>query len=136
MGNVLITVTAKNELSIQILLHPTEENMKEEKKAYDPWFFLSSLEEKILSQKAKVHWLGVGNGNNKQFYRAAKVQEVRNSIREIQRQDGSITKSQEEIKDEAVNHLTQFLSTIPADYVGTMERNLDNYWDFSVTNMT
>ena len=58
------------------MLHPTQDNMREESIAYDRWNFLSTLEEKILSKKAKVHWLGIGDGNNKQFHQAAKVREV------------------------------------------------------------
>lgn len=75
------------------MLNPTQENMREVSFAYDRWNFLSTLEEKILSQKAKVHWLGIGDGNNKQFHRASRVREVRNAIREIHKEDGTIAKT-------------------------------------------
>ncbi|XP_056842892.1 uncharacterized protein LOC130495511 [Raphanus sativus] len=112
------------------MLNPTQENMREESIAYDRWNFLSILEEKILSQKAKVHWLGIGDGNNKHFHRAAKVREVRNAIREIHREDGTIAVTQEEIKEEAVRHFSRFLSHKPEDFVGIAENELKQLLDF------
>ena len=106
------------------MLNPTQENMRQESRAYDRWNILSTLEEKILSQKAKVHWLDIGDGNNKQFHHAAKVREVRNVIREIQREDGTTTRTQEEIKVEAVDHFPRFLSHTPDDFVGVTEAEL------------
>lgn len=60
----------------------------------------------------------MGDGNNKSFHRAAKVREVRNAIREINRLDGSVVDNQEDIKKEAVEHFYNFLTHIPADYRG------------------
>ncbi|XP_056850253.1 uncharacterized protein LOC108824527 [Raphanus sativus] len=91
---------------------------------------VKNLEEKILSQKAKVHWLGIGDGNNKQFHRAAKAREVRNAIREIHKEDGTIVETQEEIKEEAVRHFSTFLSHKPEDFVGIAEDELKQLLDF------
>lgn len=44
------------------MMNPTQESMEDESKAYERWLFLAGLEEKILSQKAKLHWLNVGRG--------------------------------------------------------------------------
>lgn len=55
---------------------PNKMNIHDEAVAYRRWVFLSALEEKVLSQRAKVHWLNVGDGNNKSFHRAATVREV------------------------------------------------------------
>lgn len=60
---------------------PSQANIHDEVVAYRRWIFLSALEEKVISQRAKVHLLEVGDGNNKSFYRAAKVREIRNSIK-------------------------------------------------------
>lgn len=84
--------------------------------AYRRWIFLSALEEKVISQRAKVHWLEVGDGNNKSFHRAATVREVRNSIREIKRLDGTIADNQDDIKQEAVDHFFTFLTHVPEDF--------------------
>lgn len=94
---------------------PTQVNMKTEYVAFERWLFLSNLEERVISQRAKIHWLDVGDGNNKNFHRAAKVTEIRNSIREIKRLDGSVADSQEEIKKEAVDHFYNFLAHVPTD---------------------
>lgn len=59
------------------------------------------MEEAFYKQRAKLHWLEVGDGNNRYFHNAVKIREVRNSIREIIRADGSIAKTGDEIKEEA-----------------------------------
>lgn len=102
------------------LNNPNSDLMVEEAKAFDRWSFLSLLEEKILSQKAKVHWLSIGDGNNKQFYQAAKVREVRNSIGETKRRDGTMATTQDEIKVEAVSHFNTFLNHQPTGYSVTI----------------
>lgn len=73
------------------LQNPTVQNTEQEAR----WSKLSDLEEKFLSQKAKLHWLKIGDGNNKQFHQAVKIREVRNAIREIQRSDGTTVDTQE-----------------------------------------
>lgn len=83
-----------------------------------------------MSQRAKLHWLGIGDGNNKQFYQAAKVREVRNSIREIKRCDGSLATSQDEIKMEAVNHFNVFLNHKPLGFTDIGEEELHNLLEF------
>lgn len=95
---------------------PSQVNIYEEAVAYRRWIFLSALEEKVISQRAKVHWLDVGDGNNKSFHRAAAVREIRNSIREIKRLDGTIADNQEDIKQEAVEHFFNFLTHTPQDF--------------------
>ncbi|KAF8116436.1 hypothetical protein N665_0018s0046 [Sinapis alba] len=40
---------------------PTPALLDAEAHAYDRWMLLSSIEEKVLSQRAKLHWLKVGN---------------------------------------------------------------------------
>lgn len=106
------------ELQTKTLDEPSQANMVMESAALSRWTFLSKLEEKVLSQRAKIHWLVIGDGNNKTFHRAARVREVRNSIREIKREDGSIADNQEDIKKEAVDYFSKFLNHIPQDYTG------------------
>lgn len=103
------------ECQTKTLDDPSQGNMEDESVAMERWSFLSHLEGKVLKQKAKIHWLGVEDGNNKTFHRAAKVREVRNSIREIKRADGSIADNQEDIKKEAVEHFCNFLTHVPPD---------------------
>lgn len=61
------------EAQTKTLGDPTQMNIEAESVAYRRWIFLSTLEEKVLSQRAKILWLNVGDGNNKSYYRAAKV---------------------------------------------------------------
>lgn len=89
------------ECQTRTTLDPTAANMEAETIVYQRWQLLADLEEKYLKQKSKLHWLNIGDGNNRYFHQAVKNRERKNSIREIQRSDGSITVSQEEIKKEA-----------------------------------
>ncbi|CAN7118348.1 unnamed protein product [Brassica rapa subsp. narinosa] len=118
------------ELQTKTLAEPSQANMEVESVAQARWSFLSTLEEKVLSQKAKIHWLGVGDGNNTTFHRAAKVREIRNSIREIKRGDGSIADTQEDIKAEAVDYFHSFLTHIPEDYCGVSSEILKDLLKF------
>lgn len=45
---------------------------------------LSELEEKFLGQISKLHWLNVGDKNNRYFHQASKIREVGNAIREVE----------------------------------------------------
>ncbi|KAF8090519.1 hypothetical protein N665_0475s0053 [Sinapis alba] len=69
---------------LNAMTNPSPLMLDEETRAYERWVSLSSIEEKVLSQRAKG--------------RAAK-----NSIREIQKEDGTIVDTQEDIKNEAVD---------------------------------
>lgn len=88
------------------------------------------MEEKVISQREKIHWLDVGDGNNKSFHRAAKVREVQNSIREIKRLDGSVADNQEDIKKEAVGHFYNFLTHIPTEYSGASIEELKSLLNY------
>ena len=112
------------EAQIKTLVDPSQGNMEAEAAVYGRWSFLSRLEEKVLSQRAKIHWLDVGDGNNKSFHRAAKIREIRNAIREIKRSDGSVADNQEDIKEEAVDHFFKFLTHVPMDYSETSVEDL------------
>ncbi|KAF8116345.1 hypothetical protein N665_0019s0025 [Sinapis alba] len=100
------------EAQTKTLEDPNPTNMEVEYAAYERWSWLSRLEERVISQRAKIFWLEVGDGNNKSFHRAAKVREVRNSIREIKRLDGSVADNQEDIKKEAVDLFYNFLAHV------------------------
>ena len=104
------------EVQEKTLANPNQVNIQDEAIVYRRWIFQAALEGKVMSQRAKIHWLDVGDGNNKSFHRAAKVREIRNSIREIKRVDGSVADTQEDIKKEAVDHFYNFLNHVPLDY--------------------
>lgn len=112
------------------LENPSLINIEAESMAYGRWVFLSALEEKVISQRAKIHWLELGDGNNKSFHRAVKVREIRNAIREIKRPDGSVADTQEEIKYEAVEHFHKFLTHIPSEYKGVNEEEMKDLLNY------
>lgn len=54
------------------LANPSEGAVQEEAEAYGKWLHVASLEEDFLKQRAKFHWLDIGDKNNKTFHRAIK----------------------------------------------------------------
>lgn len=118
------------EAQTKTLEDPTQINIEAESVSYGRWTFLSTLEEKVISQRAKIHWLDVGDGNNTSFHRAAKVREVQNSISEIKRLDGSVADNQEDIKKEAVDHFYNFLTHVPTEYSGASIEELKSLLNY------
>lgn len=45
--------------------NPSDSSIREESKAYGKWLNIASLEEDFLKQRAKLHWLEIGDQNNK-----------------------------------------------------------------------
>lgn len=100
------------------LADPSQEMIHQELLAYKKWKRLADLEEEFLKQKAKMHWLDVGDGNNKFFHSWVKIREIRNAIHEIWCADGSIVTTDEEIQKEAERYYAEFMNFIPTDYEG------------------
>lgn len=100
----------------ETLQNPSQTAIEEETKAYACWQRLSDLEEIYLKQKAKLHWLAVGDRNNSYFHKTCKTRRMRNSIREIVNSNGETLKNGEEIKHEAEVFFKTFLTHKHADY--------------------
>lgn len=79
----------------RLLNNSTHDNIREELTASERWNRISGIEEKILKQRSKMHWLELGDRKNKVFHSAARIREMRNTIREIKCRFGAIVKSQE-----------------------------------------
>lgn len=103
------------------LLRPTTETIQEEAVAYEKWIHVAGLEEDFLKQRAKLHWLEVGDQNNKTFYNAIRSRQAQNTIREIRCQDGRTVSTQAEIKYEAEKFFSEFMNLHPTKYQGTTE---------------
>lgn len=97
------------------LQEPTSENMRAEQVAAERWQRISDIEEKMLKQRSKLHWLHVGDRNNRTFHNDAKVRESKNAIREIKCSSGNMATTQEEIKHEAERFFHEFLSHEPPE---------------------
>lgn len=114
----------------ETLENPNGETIKEEVKAHEKWQRLAELEEGYLKQKSKLHWLDVGDGNNRTFHSAAKVREVRNNIHEIKCPNGEIAKTEEEINKEAERFFEEFMTTQPEDFEGAIVETLKDLLNF------
>lgn len=117
----------------ETLHRPSPDAVKEEAEAYDKWYNVAELEEEFFKQKSKLHWLQVGDQNNKIFHNAVKVREARNTIREVQCSDGAIVSSHEEIKHEAERFIKDFLTLKPSDFMGVTVERLQSLLEFRCT---
>lgn len=79
-----------------------------------------------MQQKSKLHWLDVGDKNNKYFHNSVKARVAMNSIREIQCTDGRVCTSHDDIKEEAVRFFKSFLQAKPEDFEGSSVAEIQN----------
>ncbi|XP_010445682.1 PREDICTED: uncharacterized protein LOC104728399 [Camelina sativa] len=129
LGNLVL----KTKQALEVLCHKQQANlanpsstaMEEENEAYARWDFLAVLEEKFLKQRSKLHWLKVGEKNNKAFHRAATVRKAQNTIKEIHCSDGRVVVKDDEIKLEAERHFREFLQLIPPGFEGSTVAELE-----------
>ena len=112
------------------LSNPSPVAMAEENEAYNRWDKVAGLEEKYLKQKSKLHWLDVGDKNNKTFHRAATIREANNCIKEVLCNDGRVVKDEEEKKAEAERYFRDFLQLVPSDFEGSSVENLQDLLQF------
>ena len=106
------------------LANPSDLAIQEEAAAYGKWLHVASLEEEFLKQKAKLHWLDIGDQNNKTFHRAVRSRQAQNMLREIRCANGIVVSTHEEIKQEAVRFFSEFLNQVPESYKGVAEEEL------------
>lgn len=104
--------------------------MEAEKEAYSKWDHVATIEEKFLKHRSKLHWLNIGDRNNKTFHRAVATREAMNSIREIVTQDGRVVTYKDEIKTEAEDFFKDFLQTVPEGYEGMTVEELEELLPF------
>ncbi|KAG7556378.1 Endonuclease/exonuclease/phosphatase superfamily [Arabidopsis suecica] len=112
------------------LANPSTTMMAEEAEAFKTWDHVAELEEGFLKQKSKLHWLQVGDKNNKYFHNAVKARLAQNAIREIKCKDGSIATEQVDIKTEAVRFFEEFLTHKPVDYEGASTAEIQDLLEF------
>ncbi|XP_048637534.1 uncharacterized protein LOC106355467 [Brassica napus] len=75
------------------------------------------------------------DGNNKFFQNSAKLREIRNAIHEIQRADGSLAKTDEEIKAEAESFFAEFMTKQPDDFEGVSVDRLKELLGYQCSEM-
>jgi len=114
----------------QTLAMPSDLAIQEEAAAYERWLHIASLEEDFLKQRAKLHWLDLGDQNNTTFHNAIRSRKAQNSIREIKCKNGSTVTQQKDIKEEAVQFFSEFLNRIPDGYTGASIEELKELLEF------
>lgn len=112
------------------LSNPSGTAIQEEAEAYEKWLHVASLEEDFLKQRAKLHWLEVGDQNNKTFHNAIKSRQAQNTIREIRCATGNVVTKQQDIKDEAVYFFSEFLNKVPDNFIGATTEELEELLEF------
>ena len=111
-------------------MNPNQIAIQEEAAAYEKWFHVASLEEDHLKKRAKLHWLDVGDQNNKTFHRAIRTRQAQNSIKEIRCSNGIVVTTHQEVKEEAKRFFSEFLNRSLESYQGTSEEELQSLLDF------
>ncbi|XP_010495255.1 PREDICTED: uncharacterized protein LOC104772322 [Camelina sativa] len=118
------------EAQAQTMAFPSSQLISVEATAYAKWRKLADIEECFLQQKTKLHWLKVGDQNNKAFHASAKLREMKNNIKEIQCDDGRVVDTHDHIKVEAERYFNTFLTYSPADYVDWSLEELADVLDY------
>lgn len=118
----------------RLLMGPSGETIKEELLAAERWQRISGIEEKVIKQRSKMHWLQLGDGNNKVYHNAVKVRETRNAIREIKCPSGCVATSHEDIKNEAERFFNEFLSYEPPEIQGVSVEEMQQLLTFRCSN--
>lgn len=115
------------------LVQPTKINVHEEAEAYEKWLHVASLEEDHLKQRAKLHWLDVGDLNNKTFHNSVKVHKSQNTMKEIRCSDGRRLITHGEIKVEAERYFSEFLNQNPDNFQGATVNELKELLEYRCT---
>lgn len=116
------------------LANPNTVAMNEEATAYEKWLHVAELEEDFLKQRSKLHWLDVGDQNNKTFHNSIKTRQAQNTLREIRCQDGRILKIHQEFKVEAESFFSEVLNKFPARFQAASVEELKELIDFQCTS--
>ena len=114
----------------QTLQNPSEVAAQEEAAAYEKWLHVANLEEDFLKQRSKLHWLDVGDQNNKTFYNAIRTRQAQNMIREVGCVDGNIATDHQEIKQDVERFFSDLLNLCREDYKGTTMEELRELMGF------
>ncbi|XP_042519177.1 uncharacterized protein LOC122092947 [Macadamia integrifolia] len=71
------------------------------------------LHEKLWAEKAKIRWMKQGDRNSKFFHLSAKMRRIRNTIRCLKKQDGTIVEGREQLGDYIVQFFEDFHKATP-----------------------
>lgn len=88
------------------------------------------MEEDHLKQRAKLHWLDIGDMNNNTFHSSIQARKAQNTTQEIRCSNGSTVNKQSDIKAEAVEFFSEFLNKCPDSFQGVSVEELQNLLEF------
>ncbi|XP_058753184.1 uncharacterized protein LOC131626385 [Vicia villosa] len=88
----------------------------------------TNIEEKILSQKAKVDWLQLGDGNNRYFHAIVNQKNKQKSLLGLEDQNGKLLTGFQDLEEEILKFYTNL--------VGTASNNLDHVDIMALRNET
>ncbi|CAK8563326.1 unnamed protein product [Lathyrus sativus] len=73
------------------------------KDATDDVFTWNSIEDKKFKQRAKINWLGLGDGNNIYFHAQVKAKQSQNEMTAICKDDGTLLTNPTDIEAEVLH---------------------------------
>lgn len=114
---------------------PHTQAIEDESRAFERWDHLANLEESFLKQKSKLHWLNVGDRNNKYFHNVVTERASKNAIKEILNSDGTQLTGTEEIKAEAVRFFSEFMNLNPLEYTCISVEQLQELLSFRCSEL-
>ncbi|XP_042484054.1 uncharacterized protein LOC122064425 [Macadamia integrifolia] len=80
------------------------------------------LHEKLWVEKAKIRWMEQGDRNSRFFHLSAKMRRIRNTIRYLKKQDGTIVEGREQLGDYIVQFYKDFHKASPTiDHVDLLD---------------
>lgn len=113
--------------------NPLPHEVAAEAIAFERWERVANLEENFLKQRSKLHWLHVGDKNNKIFYNAIKERTTYNAIHEVTDPNGFCLRNMEDIKIEGVRFFSDLLSHTPLEFTGISLDNLQTLIPYRCT---
>jgi len=112
--NVDMARAALLECQSNIDSHPHDMNYRDEESDLMIKFLDAiHIEEQVAKQKARNHWLEVGDRNTKYFYNSIKGRRNRNMIVNLTKPDGTLTMNLHETKSEVVRYFENMLGASP-----------------------
>ena len=103
-------------------MNPSDHDLiQEEKTLLAAYLEVAKDEELIFKQKSRILWLKEGDQNTSFFFRTMMNRRNRKKITSIQRMDGSVANSDEEVKSEAIDYFKLLLGQ-PSHSMSAPER--------------
>lgn len=79
---------------------------------------LNTIEDQLISQRAKINWIKLDDGNNAFFHASMKSKQQMNHIKSLKNKDGIILTTHHELEDEILHFY--------GELVGKSNHRMDN----------